>query len=471
MKQLARALLVSLALVCGASLFGPALLGVSTASAAPARRSLPAQTTKAPTRVSLLTMGPGDHPFARFGHTALLLEWGDHTRVYNFGTFFFDGLQGVKDFMAGRFRYWLSVSDLQRTLAHYQAEERSLIAQDLDLTRKQALQLARLLEENARPENRFYDYDYYKDNCTTRVRDVLDEVLGGALRRSFQEPGSLTFREHTERLSAENLGLYVGLDIALGRFTDQVPTRFEELWVPDQLSAALDEVTLERGKRRVPLVRATRVLAETERPPSREAPPRWVPRFGLIGLALGACVAGLGHVAAGRVGSSPLGRRLLRARGAARALFGGFAALLGLVAGLLGSVVFVFWFTKHWAAHQNSNVLLFAPWALALTYSGVRLALGQAGSAATTRRIAFACVIAAVLGTLLPLLPGVGQDNLRLAALMVPLWGGLLLGASALAARAPLPASDERASLTATTAEPPPERSAPRDEPIAPETR
>ena len=133
----------------GASLFGPALLGVSTASAAPARRSLPAQTTKAPTRVSLLTMGPGDHPFARFGHTALLLEWGDHTRVYNFGTFFFDGLQGVKDFMAGRFRYWLSVSDLQRTLAHYQAEERSLIAQDLDLTRKQALQLARLLEENA----------------------------------------------------------------------------------------------------------------------------------------------------------------------------------------------------------------------------------------------------------------------------------------------------------------------------------
>lgn len=51
MKQLARALLVSLALVCGASLFGPALLGVSTASAAPARRSLPAQTTKAPTRV------------------------------------------------------------------------------------------------------------------------------------------------------------------------------------------------------------------------------------------------------------------------------------------------------------------------------------------------------------------------------------------------------------------------------------
>ena len=73
-------------------------------------------------------MGPGDHPFTRFGHNALLLEWGAGGRgrnaVYNFGTFEFDGLSGVRDFMAGRFRYWLSVTSLEQTLRAYAAAER-----------------------------------------------------------------------------------------------------------------------------------------------------------------------------------------------------------------------------------------------------------------------------------------------------------------------------------------------------------
>src|SRR5438876_7488438 len=70
-----------------------------------------------PAHVSVLTMGPGEHPFTRFGHNALLLEWDDASgggnAVYNFGTFKFEGLRGVTDFMAGRFRYWLSVTSLE----------------------------------------------------------------------------------------------------------------------------------------------------------------------------------------------------------------------------------------------------------------------------------------------------------------------------------------------------------------------
>src|SRR4051812_3278286 len=85
-------------------------LGLCVASPAHAQQPL--------ARVSVLTMGPGDHPFTRFGHNAILLEWADgRNAVYNFGTFEFDGVKGAEDFMAGRFRYWLSVGSLEATLA------------------------------------------------------------------------------------------------------------------------------------------------------------------------------------------------------------------------------------------------------------------------------------------------------------------------------------------------------------------
>src|SRR6185436_13979893 len=149
-----------------------------------------AEAQQPPARVSVLTMGPGDHPFTRFGHNAILLEWADgRNAVYNFGTFEFDGVKGAEDFMAGRFRYWLSVGSLDRTVAAYHAERRSLTAQELALSRAERERLAAALADNALPEHRYYDYDYYRDNCSTRVRDVIDRLLDGQLRRGVTGPG------------------------------------------------------------------------------------------------------------------------------------------------------------------------------------------------------------------------------------------------------------------------------------------
>src|SRR6186713_271840 len=101
LRKTARTRVRSLAFGFACSALGLAL------SEAPARAQ-----ARLPPRVSVLTMSPGDQAFARFGHNAILLEWPTRgeTRVYNFGTFAFQGMQGVSDFMAGRFRYWLSVS-------------------------------------------------------------------------------------------------------------------------------------------------------------------------------------------------------------------------------------------------------------------------------------------------------------------------------------------------------------------------
>jgi hypothetical protein len=380
-----------------------------------------------PDRVSVLTMGPGDHPFTRFGHNAILLEWGDGGRgknaVYNFGTFEFDGLNGVRDFMAGRFRYWLSVTTLEQTRRAYAAAERSLTAQELDLTSAERAELQRALVRNARPEHRYYDYDYYRDNCSTRVRDALDGLLGGALRRRVVGPGSMTFRQHTLTRVGEAPWLYFGLDVALGAPTDRPTTRWEELFLPQELHDALAVQTRERDGLRVPLVRHERSLLANQRPAvPREPPAPWL-AFGASGALLGAVLAALGRGA--------------RSRPALRVLFGVATAVVGLLLGLLGVALSVFAASKHWAAHQNPSLLGCPPWALGLVVVGVGFALGRPRSARTLQ-ILLGVLLATSCALLAWGLFGAGHEALRMALLFTPLWAGAFAGAR-LSQRAPEP--------------------------------
>lgn len=371
-----------------------------------------------PDRVSVLTMGPGDHPFARFGHNALLLEWqGERLGlVYNFGTFAFDGLQGVQDFMAGRFRYWLSISSLPRTLRVYASYDRSVVAQDLNLTEAQRAEIAEALEVNALPQNRYYDYDYYYDNCSTRVRDVVDRVLRGQLQSALRGAGRYSFRGHTERLTADAFWLYLGLDLALGPLTDRPTTRWNELFIPGELRSALASASVERGGQRVPVVARERVLVTSTRAPERAAPPQRVLGFALAGVLLGAAFAALGQLGA--------------TNRPARVAFAVSTALVGLVLGLLGTVFVVFWaFTKHWSAFQNYNILVCTPWSLVLVGTAVGVIRGRAKSLRLHHRLIQLSTLSAAAAVLLALIPDFGQDNTRVAALLGPLWLGMYLGA------------------------------------------
>jgi hypothetical protein len=378
----------------------------------------PGQAAEAPARVSVLTMGPGDHPFTRFGHNALLLEWnpGSHpqTAVYNFGTFRFDGLQGVRDFMAGRFRYWLSVSNLDHTMHAYAANRRSLTAQELELSEAERAELYRALIENALPEHRYYDYDYYRDNCSTRVRDVLDSLLAGSLQRSVVGAGRQTFRQHTLTLVGDTPWLYFGLDVALGSPTDRPTTRWEELFLPQELHDALAHATRELDGRHVPLVKSERQLLRAHRPALPRSPSTPWLALGVSGTALGALLVVMGHGA--------------RRRRALRVLFGVTTALLGAALGLLGCALVVFWASKHWAAHANRSLLACPPWALGLVVLGVGFALGRPGSVRPLQLLLGASLASTALLGLLAL-GSSGHDSLRMALLFLPLWAGWLWGA------------------------------------------
>jgi hypothetical protein len=177
---------------------------------APARAARAAE-PGAELTISVLTFGPGDHPFYKFGHNAILVHDALRGRddVYNYGTFDYRARTLVPDFLHGRLQYWLSVASLEVTVEQYRSENRSVTAQELALSAAQRRALVERLGRAALPANRYYRYDYYRDNCSTRVRDVIDGVLDGRLRDASRGPATTAVATLLAASSIAGLGLKV----------------------------------------------------------------------------------------------------------------------------------------------------------------------------------------------------------------------------------------------------------------------
>jgi hypothetical protein len=355
--------------------------------------------------ISLLTFGPGDHPFTKFGHNGLLVE--NHelgtSLVYNYGTFAFDSVGLVPKFLLGKYRYWLSVQSLDRTLAVYSSENRSVVAEELLLTPEQKRAMVAFLEWNAKDENKYYLFDYYRDNCATRVRDLIDRTAHGSLAHASTASADLTWRGHTARLTADDLPVYLGLYVAMGSLIDRPITQWEEMFLPQKLA---------EGVERAGLVGQESVLFAARRTPPRLSPPAWNLWAGTIGAVLGGALALLGHFA---------GRGIRAARASLRVAVGA----MGLVFGVLGCLLSLLWiFTNHEVTYHNENILQCAPFAILLV--GTR-------SIAARQRIVLAAFGCSVLGLLLKALPWFSQDNGLVIAFAMPVWAGALV-ASRLAA-------------------------------------
>src|SRR5205814_4952094 len=121
--------------------------------------------------------------------------------------------------------YWLSVSPVERTLHSYESSNRTIEAQELDLTPAERYELWQRLVRNAQPENRAYLYDYFWDNCSTRARDALDVTLGGKLKAAGQAPASMSLRANALRMTSDLLWEYLGLHFGLGSPTDRPMNR------------------------------------------------------------------------------------------------------------------------------------------------------------------------------------------------------------------------------------------------------
>jgi hypothetical protein len=363
--------------------------------------------------ISVLTFGPGDHPFFKFGHNAIWVQpRSGEGVVFNFGTFAFDNPDLIPKFLRGRLTYWLSAAPAEATLYSYQATNRTIEMQELDLTAAQRWEMFSRLRDNARPEKREYLYDYFWDNCSTRVRDVVDLVAGGKVRQAGQAPGSMTLRAHALRMTADLPWEFFGLHFGLGSTTDQPVDQWKEAFLPEKLRDLLRRVRIDGDGVSRPLVKSERVLFPSTRIPPPAQPPRFTGWFLLMGLALGGGLAGLGLVA--------------RRRPLARVVLGLASGALGLVLGLLGVILVLLWVaTNHRAAHANANILQAAPWALALLPLGVGTALGRAWAPQGAFLMAASAALLSAVGLVAKVVPGPAQDNLLFIALLLPMWTGM----------------------------------------------
>jgi hypothetical protein len=395
-----------------------AALAAASAGAAPlgaqitAPRALPLEPEPGSELVVyLMTMGEGDLVWERFGHNAIWIHdpatRTDHT--YNWGLFDFDQPGFLRRFIQGRMWYWMDAFDAHRTADAYVRHNRSVWVQELELTPSQKRDLAEYLEWHRLPENRFYRYDYYYDNCSTRVRDALDRVLGGQIaRQTMDAPAGATLRSHTRRVTTIEPVTYTGLLIGLGQPVDRPISIWEEMFLPLSMRESVRDLTVidDQGRER-PLVRAERTLFTADRPPLPDAPPRWWPAYLLLGLAIAGAALALGHFAP-------------RSRGARAAL-----ATLGgawmLIAGILGILLAFLWgFTDHAAAYRNENLFQFNPLALPLAALFPSLLYRPRRAPGLTTALAAAVAGIAVLGLLLQPLPWFSQVNGEIIALALP---------------------------------------------------
>jgi len=364
--------------------------------------------------VSLITIGPGAESYEAFGHNALVIRNTQNgaSAAYNYGVFDFDQENFYWRFIQGRMLYTMAVFPVQSMIADYIAHDRTIWEQVLNLSADQKLALLDDLENNAKPQNRDYLYDYYRNNCSTKVRDALDAagVLDGLIRQKTATafPGT-TYRWHTRRLTVGTPPLYIALEAVLGQPVDRPISRWEEMFLPDKLRDFIREAAIPTiSGQSVPLLKSERLLHRSSRFVDRPAPPPVAWKYLLFGLVFAGVLMSLG--------------RHLSGSKWARMTWGALAVLWMAVAGFGGSFgTWAWFFTNHTAAAHNENLLslnvvlialiVMTPPALARRHRGLRLARILANFAAST----------AVLALLLKALPAFYQYNWDILALAIPI--------------------------------------------------
>lgn len=208
-----------------------------------------AQTDSCRLRISLLTCSPGEELYSSFGHTALRVvdSAAGNDIVFNYGTFDDSDPQFYMKFTKGLMIYALSVYPYSDFLQEYRVQQRGVIEQTLHLSCAEKTALFKALLENAEEKNRFYQYYFHTDNCTTRARDMLKKNSAApVVFNNILPPKTPTFRRLIHSY-LNNSGQYwskFGIDILLGSNLDEKVTNEQAMFLPDYLLKGFDSATI-----------------------------------------------------------------------------------------------------------------------------------------------------------------------------------------------------------------------------------
>ncbi|MEO5590032.1 MAG: DUF4105 domain-containing protein [Gemmatimonadaceae bacterium] len=374
--------------------------------------------------IYLLTMGPGDQVWEKFGHNAIWISDAatGFNITYHYGLFDFADKDFIPRFIQGRMRYSMGGFDVTPTVEAYRQTNRMVWAQELNLTPAQRQKLVDFLLWNNKPENRYYHYDYFRDNCSTRIRDALDVALGGAIKAGSENvPTSSTYRFHTSRLTQEDWPIFTGTMFGLGEPTDRRINAWEEMFLPVRMKDRLRSIRVATATGTEPLVKSERVLVQSTRPPEDAEIHRGMLDYLMIAAVI--LLIGFGLWKFGSARGSAAGAVAL-------------AALWSVLAGVGGTVLWGLWaFTDHLYSYRNENVLQLTPLSLILAVLLIRMMWIRRSGAASPRAEArarstlkFARIVAglSVLGFVIQVLPAFNQVNGEVIALALPLHLGVV---------------------------------------------
>ena len=194
--------------------------------------------------ISLITCRPGDEIFTSWGHTAIRVYDKNNkiNHIFNYGMFSFNEPNFLLKFLRGKLLYWVGVEDFNAFYYAYNEEKRTLIEQKLNLDQSQKNKIFKALNENLKPENRKYLYDFFFDNCSTRPRDILLNDLH--LKTNIKQQTDITFRQLIDRYIISKPWTDFGVDLIVGSLADKTASREQQMFLPEILSSQLDSIDM-----------------------------------------------------------------------------------------------------------------------------------------------------------------------------------------------------------------------------------
>jgi len=222
--------------------------------------------------IFLITCGPGTATYSIYGHSALRII--NHEKksdlVYNWGVFDFGTPNFVWKFARGRLDYMLGVYPYDRFLHDYFLEERWVILQKINLEQEELNRLLLLIAENMKSENISYRYDFFYDNCSTRIRDLLERALGEALIYPPEASERLpSFRNLIRGYQRGYPWLNFGIDILMGSPADRKADVRNRMFLPLEMQNSLSASLVRRNYKMIPLLQNQVVELEFESPPQK----------------------------------------------------------------------------------------------------------------------------------------------------------------------------------------------------------
>lgn len=213
--------------------------------------------------VSILTCNPGQQVYSMYGHTAIRINDPGQgmDAVFNYGVFSFESDNFIYRFAKGETDYLLLGQRFSSFIAEYEQDKRSVYEQVLNLSSEGKEKLFMALLENAKEENRVYRYNYFTDNCATRVRDMIERNAGGKVQFPAQQ-STQSYRDLINDFHHSFRWIDFGIDLVISKPADVPIPFYAHMFLPEYLYDQFSKATISYSDASQPLVQETRTLIE-----------------------------------------------------------------------------------------------------------------------------------------------------------------------------------------------------------------